>query len=259
MILKYMCLILFNYKNHDKYKLILAGNRDEFYERPTEKATWWGKDNHILSGRDTKSGGTWLGLTKDGKFISVTNYRDPKDMKNDRRSRGEITYNFLTCGYEVNTFAEKLAETKREYNGYNLIFGDVDNIFYFSNKDGGFKKVTEGLHGLSNHYLDTPWKKVEKGKKLLSQIIKDKEISHGKLFRMLADDEKAADNELPSTGVPLDWERVLSPMFIKSESYGTRASTVLLIDYDNNVSFTEKTFLPDGESSTVKFEFKLDI
>lgn len=249
----HMCLILFAYKNHPKYDLILAANRDEFYARPTGEARWHGSKPNILAGVDHHAGGTWMGISECGKFAALTNYRNPADMQPHKASRGRLVKDFLTDGLTAPSYAGILNETAEQYNGYNLIFGCMDSLNYYSNKTQETIPLGRGLYGLSNHLLDTPWPKVAKGKANLQNII-SAPFKREDLFHMLADSASAPDETLPETGVGIEKERMLSPMFIKSETYGTRCSTVLTIDKDGSVSFTERTYGRAGVSDA-HFEF----
>jgi len=239
-----MCLILFSYKKHKKYKLILAANRDEFYARPTGPVSRWSGGSGIIAGKDLEAGGTWMGLANNGRFAALTNFRNPKMIKNDALSRGFLVSNFLE---EKNNSPEDylvhVAAQKNLYNGFNLLAGDTEDLYYFSNHEGVVRKIEPGLHGLSNHLLDTPWPKVEKGKKYLERLI-DSECfeNHEKIFAFLEDSELPPDQLLPETGMGIDWERILAPLFIKSEIYGTRSSSFLLVNYDNKGIFAEKTW-----------------
>lgn len=237
-----MCLILFAYDSHPDYRLIVAANRDEYYERPTEGARW--RDS-VLSGIDLLAGGTWLGLTRGGRFAALTNYRSPAEHVHGKASRGELVHKYLHTGEEAETYAKELETHRETYNGYNLLFGSVDDIWWFSNKANGYVRLTPGVYGLSNHLLDTPWPKVERGKKLLKNAIAEGPAPE-KLISILEDTHYPPENTLPSTGVKPEVEKMLSPMFIKSDGYGTRSSTVIMAGRDGRVSFTEKTHDGNG-------------
>ncbi len=238
---KRMCLILFSNAQHPRYKLILAANRDEFLARPTEPATFWEAYPDILAGRDVKAGGTWMGITKNLRFAAITNYRDPAAEKQDAPTRGRLVLDFLSSTTAPDTYLQQLQTGANAYNGFNLLVGDPENIWYYSNREDVVRQVEPGLHGLSNHLLDTPWPKVEKGKVRLQTAIDEASFSSEALLDVLSDATPAPDAHLPETGVPLAWERILSPMFIKAPNYGTRASTILLVDHDGEVTFVERT------------------
>ena len=255
-----MCLILFNFKAHPRYRLILAANRDEFYARPTETAGFWADAPLILAGRDAVHGGTWLGITKTGRFAAVTNYRDPQ-WAAGIKSRGDLTANFLKSGESPENYLREIERSKNDYSGFNLLVGDfskgANELFYYSNRGAKIEKVSAGIHGLSNALLDTNWHKVENGKARLTEILGDSaKIRAGQLFEMLADRRAASDEELPETGVGIERERVLSSAYIAVENYGTRLSSVLLIDETGEVVFTEKTYV--GAVGEVNYKFSIE-
>lgn len=237
-----MCLILFAYNMHPKYKLIVAANRDEFYNRPTAPTHFWEDDPEILAGRDLEKNGTWMGVTKKGRFAALTNFRDPKEITSGKRSRGELVTNALQYQGDIKEYMQSLEKSNELYPGYNLLAGNVDELHYYSNIGQKQLKVTPGIYGVSNHLLNTEWPKIQMGKSGLTRIIHDNpEDLVERLLTLLQRTDQAPDNKLPKTGVSLEWERLLSPMFIKSENYGTRSSTVLLMD-DNEMSYVERVF-----------------
>lgn len=252
-----MCLILFAYKCHPQYKLIVAANRDEFYARPTEPAHFWSENTNILAGRDLEQMGTWMGITKSGRFAALTNYRDPAALLKNARSRGELVSNYLLDISSPGRYMEKVQKKSHLYNGFNLLVGDMETLLYYSKNENKIRPVIPGIHGLSNHILNTPWPKVIKGKKYLEEYIRSKQIIKPEdLFKILADSQQAQINDLPNTGIDLEWEKKLSAIFIKSLDYGTRSSTVLLIDYNNRALFKERNFWQKGEKwEEVFFEF----
>lgn len=247
-----MCLIIFSYKNHPKYKLIFASNRDEFYDRPTSALSWWRGRRNILAGQDKKNGGTWLGLAKDLRLAAITNFRDLKNVSENAPSRGLLVRNFLESDETPLQYLENIKEKGAKYNGFNLIVGNKSCLYYYSNVNNTIVKIKAGLHGLSNKFLNTPWPKVQKGKNEFEKILKQKEPYSDMIFELLKDTSKPPDNQLPDTGVGLDLERVLSPLFIKSKVYGTRASSIVLIDNLDNVTFIEKSYVKNalGEFET---------
>ncbi len=253
-----MCLILCAYRSHSLYPLIIAANRDEFYERPSAPAAFWDDEPHILAGRDLLEGGTWLGVTESARIAAITNYRDPLSHRSNAPSRGLMVSDFLRGDEDPEEFIERIRPTAKGYNGFNIIVGDLSHLFYFSNRGDVFQEIEPGIHGLSNHLLDTPWPKVERGRALLAEIISgDANPSAGAVFHILADITRPDDALLPDTGVGLERERILSPLFIKSSGYGTRSSTVVFVDRNNTVRFTERTFEPaTGKEETRTFELK---
>ncbi len=256
-----MCIILFAKNQHPRYKFVLAANRDEFYERPTAIADFWQDAPEILAGRDLVHGGTWLGITKNGRFAAVTNYRDPNAPKGSR-SRGKLVSDFLQSDEKVEDYLQNIAGIADEFTGFNLIAGsfseDVE-IGYFSNRSDGVKILDDGIYGLSNHLLDTAWQKVTSGKELLREILSAEEIETEKLFEILAVQKIADDKDLPNTGIGIERERVLSPIFIETPIYGTRCSTVLLFENSGKVVFAERTFEGDPQEwNEVSFSLTTD-
>jgi uncharacterized protein with NRDE domain len=255
-----MCLILFSYGLHPEYPLILTGNRDEFYDRPTQPLGYWTDTPHILAGRDLKGNGTWLGTTLTGKVAAITNFRDPGTLKDDAPSRGGLIKNFL-CGTDSpRAYLTQVKKTGHHYNGFNLIAGDENELWYYSNQGGGVVEVAPGMHGLSNHFLDTPWPKVEKGKSTVAPVFSMPVIDIEAVFDILADSSFPPISQLPDTGVGEAWERLLSPLFIVSDTYGTRSSSIVLIHKTGLVTFVERTYTPEEKGKirqhTLTFKFK---
>ncbi|OQW96530.1 MAG: hypothetical protein BWK74_08350 [Desulfobacteraceae bacterium A6] len=243
-----MCLILLSYSNHPSYRLILAANRDEFYDRPTAPLGFWDEAPHVLAGKDLKSGGTWLGITKAGRICAITNFRDPAVQLIDAPSRGFLVENFLKGSESPQIYLQKVKEAGERYNGFNLLAGDESGIFCCSNRSEDIIRLSPGLYGLSNHLLDTPWPKVARGKMCLENILSSNEIDCESIFKLLSDRNMPPDSDLPDTGVGLEWERILSPLFINSDIYGTRSSSIVLIG-KNNITFMERTYIKDGSNS----------
>lgn len=239
-----MCLIFIALKSHSKYKLIVAANRDEFYNRKTQSASFWSDHPQILGGRDLQAMGTWLGMTRGGRIAMVTNFRDLKNIRESAPSRGKLVTDFLTGKASGEDYLKKVESKAHLYNGFSLIAGTVDALYYLSNYRDGVILLNSGLFGLSNHLLETPWPKVEKGKQEIQRLLKDSVIQVNDLFSVLSDETVMPDEKLPDTGVGLAWERALSAAFIKSDGYGTRSSTVILVDYNNQVSFHERVYDP---------------
>jgi len=239
-----MCLVLFAYDCHPRYKLVMAANRDEFYERPALPADFWPDDPAILAGRDLREGGTWMGLTRGGRFAVLTNFRDPSRFKADRKSRGHLVQNYLTSQLDPLAYIESLGKTTADYNGFNLLFGSTQTLFYYSNQQDALRPLEAGIHGLSNALLDDPWPKVTKGRTSLEKIIRHESFDKEDLFVLMADREQPADQDLPQTGVGLEMERILGPAFVTSPNYGTRVTTLLLVDHQNRVEYFERSFVP---------------
>ncbi len=225
-----MCLILFAWRAHPRYRLVLAANRDEYYARPAEAMAWW-DDAPLLAGRDLEAGGTWLGLARGGRFAALTNVRDPAAFVAGRPSRGQLVPDWLRHAGGVDGYLAALAARGADYNGFNLLAGDREALWYYGNRSGEPPcAVAAGIHGLSNHRLDTPWPKVHRGTEGLARLLDRDAVEPEALLELLADRTAAPDAELPDTGVGLEWERQLSPLFIETERYGTRCSTVLLLE-----------------------------
>jgi uncharacterized protein with NRDE domain len=254
-----MCLILLAIQSHPDYKLVIAANRDEFYDRPTAPAAFWDDEPGLLAGRDLRAGGTWLGITTKGRIAAITNYRDPPSIKSDAPSRGSLVTNFLSGQQSPVDYLEGLKRDAHNYNGFNLVVGEKHELYWYSNRGEGIRDLSTGIYGVSNRILDTPWPKVTRGKKMIRTLLyEEKKTAPEALFSILADHSVPDDNKLPDTGVGLEWERMLSPVFITSPDYGTRSSTLIFIDLNDRVTFIEKTFnsSPD-HSTTVKHEFRI--
>lgn len=254
-----MCTIIFAYDCHPKYQLVVAANRDEFYKRPTQAAAFWPEHEDLLAGKDLKEGGTWMGITTNGRFATLTNYRDPAAFNPAAQSRGHLVYNYLVDEAHPLAYIEAIVSQADLLNGFNLLLGDQESLYCYSNRDHSIRKVGRGVHGLSNSLLDDPWPKVAKGKKRLERILADDEINREDLFAMMADREEVPDEMLPQTGVSLEMERVLAPAFVMSPGYGTRTTTVLLMSRNGIVQFWERSFMPDGADkwNEVHYEFEI--
>lgn len=254
-----MCLIFLSLKQHPTYKLIIAANRDEFYNRQTATADFWKDHPNIIGGRDIEANGTWMGMTTSGMISMLTNYRDPKNINPKAPSRGQLVSDYLEQNSAPEEYLKQIEPKARAYNGFNILVGNQDEFYYLSNYKTGITRVTNGLHGLSNHLLETPWPKVKIGKQKLGLLQKASDISSEQLFEFLYDGERAADDQLPDTGIGLERERALSSMFIKSPGYGSRCSTIILVDQENKVEFSERVYdLSTFEYTTKTFRFGIE-
>lgn len=255
-----MCLILLAIRSHPQYKLIIAANRDEFYERPTAPAVFWDDAPYLLAGRDLRAGGTWLGITMQGRIAAITNYRDPASLKDQAPSRGQLVTGFLTGKKTPKRYLDMLDQESQEYNGFNLIVGDKESLYWYSNRGEARRPLDNGIYGVSNHQLDTPWPKVTRGKQMLQRALSGIDNAEPEMMlHMLEDRSIAGDESLPDTGVGLELERILSPIFIASPGYGTRSSTLILVDLDDQVTFIERTFNADQDHAvTIKQEFRIE-
>lgn len=251
-----MCLILFAYDRHPEYELVLLANRDEFFHRPTRQAGFWEDEPRILAGRDLKEGGTWLGVRPSGRLAAVTNVREPGRTVDAAESRGSLVKDFLASGMSSAAYAADVETRGDRFNGFNLLLWDGSDLSYVTNRpDARARSVAPGIHGLSNADLDTAWPKVESGKRELENVLKEGAIAAERLLDILRDDARAPDEKLPDTGVGLDLERVLSSRFIRSPDYGTRSSTVVLIERSGRIVFIEQTHVPpDVRPSIVEFD-----
>ncbi len=225
------------------YKLVLAANRDEFLVRPTEPLAFLDSRKTILAGRDLQGGGTWLGITSGLKLGALTNYRAVADNCLDAPSRGDILMNYFNGKIGAQDYIQSLAERGAKYNGFNVIIGDGEGLYYYSNRGPTPCAFEPGFYGLCNHLLDTPWPKIIRGKELLhSAMTAPGRIDHHSLFALLEDSWCPPQEKLPDTGIGLEWEQLLSSMFIDGETYGTRSSAVITIDADDRVEFSEKSY-----------------
>lgn len=254
-----MCLIFISINNHPKYKLVVVANRDEFYARNTAAADYWSDHKEILGGRDLQAKGTWMAMTKKGKIGMVTNYRDLKNINPHAPSRGHLVSDFLLNGDDALAYLKEIHVSANHYNGFNLVIGKADELYYYSNYQTKIKKLENGFHGLSNHLLDTPWPKVQRGKEKIQSIIARDIVLPIDLFEVMRDEQIAPDNQLPDTGLEIERERALSAMFIKTPQYGSRCSTVILIDRQNNVTFSERVYdLKTFAFADKRFDWQLE-
>jgi len=261
-----MCLLFLSYKSTPGCRLILAANRDEFLDRPTAPLGFLDEKNSIIGGRDLRDGGTWLGLTQAGKIAALTNFRQGGSNRQDRISRGKIVSEFLHSSETPEAFVNSLAINREQYNGFNLICGDEDQLVYYSNKAPGSRILGAGFYGLSNNILDVPWPKIVRGKRLLQRYVArpcDKELAKNRpeeIVGTLQDCHVPPDSELPDTGVGLPWERILGSIFIDAPGYGTRSSAVVFM-FDDHTIFHEVTYQRKNgvlkDPSWRKMEFEL--
>lgn len=254
-----MCLIHFQLHDHPHYKLIVAANRDEFYGRPTAGAHFWKDSPSVLAGRDLQQMGTWLGITKQGRFAALTNFRQFPEAGKKFISRGMIVRKYLEGKADPKSYFAELHEHYDWYDGFNIIAGGPDTLWYYSNREKKIKEITDGVHSLSNHLLDTPWPKTVRGKQELAAYTEANEIVRpDHLFEILLHAEEAPDEQLPDNGIDRELEKKLSASFIKMPDYGTRAATVLLIDKENHVTFAERTYNQTGYAGEKSFQFQIE-
>lgn len=243
-----MCLIVFALEAHPRYRLVLVANRDEEYARPTALAAPWEDAPGVIAGRDLRGGGTWLGVATGGRFAAVTNFHETVPPRQAAPSRGELVASFLTGDAPPSQHLRAISARSAEYNGFNLLLGDRRELVWFSNRAERPVVLEPGVYGLSNHLLDTPWPKVVRGKQALAALIEQGIAAAPEpLFQILAESDPAPDAELPDTGVERELERALSSLFIRTPVYGTRASTVLLVDRAGTATFVERSFAAGAE------------
>lgn len=238
-----MCLIVVGWRVHPDYPLVVAANRDEFYARPTAPLARWPDAPQVIGGIDLEAGGTWLGATDDGRFAAVTNVREP-GMSKGRRSRGGLTRDFLLGTASTADYAARIDGA--QYAGFNLLLSDGEALVYSSNRDAPPRILQPGIYGLSNHLLDSPWPKLLTARQRFSAALADLP-GQDHFFELLADHAVVDDDSLPNTGVPIEWERLLSAIFVKSADYGTRASTLIVQQADQSLTMREDSFGPHGK------------
>jgi uncharacterized protein with NRDE domain len=224
-----MCLIVFAWQVVPGAPLVAAGNRDEFYDRPATPAGWWDDHPQVYAGRDLRGGGTWMGVTRDGRFAAITNIRAPSEKRADAPSRGSLVADFLTGQASAEEYVAEISARAHLFNGFNLLVGDNSKLIWYSNgadDERNGRPLAPGVYGLSNGVLDAPWPKVVRTKAQFASLL-CQGAPEAAYFEMLTDTTPASDCRLPRTGVNVEWERILSAVCIESAGYGTRASTVV--------------------------------
>lgn len=253
-----MCLVVLGLHAHPLYPFVVAANRDEFVARPSAPAGYWREHGGLLAGRDLAAGGTWMGVTRSGRFAALTNVRDPRAFDPGAPTRGELVVRFLTGTDDPVTHVKALAADVSRRNGFNLLVARSGRLAWFSNAEGEPCEVGPGVHAVSNAVLDTPWPKVRRSAAGLAGILgRHDRIDPEELFALLADREPAPDEELPETGVGLAAERLLSSPFIAAPGYGTRGATLLLVSPAGRATFLERRF-DEGFRETGTARFELD-
>jgi uncharacterized protein with NRDE domain len=233
-----MCLVLIVWQMHPEHSCVVAANRDEFHARPAAPAGWWPDHPRILAGRDLEAGGTWLGLTRNGRFAALTNYRDAEQRRKDAPSRGELVVSLLESDATVAESLAHLSGISGAYNGFNIIFSDGKSLGIYESVRATGRELQPGIYGLSNHLLDTPWPKVQIAKSRLEAALLEPG-DDASMLELLRDDQPAPDGLLPQTGVSLEWERLLSSAFVRAPDYGTRCSTIIRIGPQGRAYFAE--------------------
>lgn len=252
-----MCLITFAYQCHPEYSFILLANRDEFYQRPSDPLAYWDDQPDILAGRDREKLGTWLGINNKGAFTAVTNYRDGARPSGTLRSRGELTANYLSSDASAVAYVQQLEGSKAQFGEFNLLLADHSGLYSCASRTTGAQKLEPGIYALSNALLDTPWPKLKEVKQNLADQLKQKELNTNSLLKIMRNPTMAHDSDLPSTGISKEWEKQLSSIFIQLETYGTRATTILLQKPNGTTHIIEQNYNANGP--TEQKEFLMDI
>lgn len=254
-----MCLIFLAWRKHPDYRLVVAANRDEFYARPTAPANYWPDAPELLAGRDLEAGGTWLGVSRAGRFAALTNYRKGGGRMQNAPTRGRLVSDFLVSASTPDEYLQSLAQRAAAYNGFNLLVGDRERLCWFSTHGGEPMELEPGVYAVSNDLLDTPWPKVLRGKKAFERLLSEGEIDRPAMFDLLLDRRVAEDAALPDTGIGLARERTLSPIFITAGDYGTRSSTLVLVGADGDVAFEEQSHDPGSDATgTLRYAFRIE-
>src|SRR4051812_14289687 len=252
-----MCLILVAWRVHPEFPCVIAANRDEYFGRPTAEADWWHAPEEILAGRDLQAGGTWLGVTRSGRFAALTNFRDPAALRADAPSRGALVTGFLSAAGSTAEGLEDIAQRAAACNPFNVLCSDGRELGVYESTLAAGRILTPGVYALSNHLLDTPWPKVTQAKSRLAEALADLPRSAA-MLDLLRDTEPAADEELPRTGVSLELERMLSSAFVRSEGYGTRCSTIVTVDAAGASTFAEWTWDASGAlAGMTRYHFQM--
>lgn len=254
-----MCLLVLAWQVHPRYRLVVAANRDEFHERPTAAMAKWPPPDDIIAGRDLRAGGTWLAMDRARRFGIITNFRDLQRPAPGAPSRGNLIPNYLRNEGGAERYLKELQPGAGGYSGFNLLLTDSDSLWYASNRADQFaKRLPAGIYGLSNEFLDTPWPKLQRVRRRFDPLLlQGGEVSKSELLAILSDSTQAGINEeLPKTGVSPEWEQLLSSPFIRNEDYGTRCSTIVLLEPGGAASLTERRFDSAG-SVIAETEFTL--
>lgn len=254
-----MCILFIAVNQHPDYPLIIAANRDEFHARLTQTSHFWADYPDMLAGKDLQAGGTWLGINRIGNFSALTNIRAPSLERFDAQTRGELVVQALHNKSSWEAHTAHLSDTAQNYNGFNLVYGHWQQLHVFNSHTSEHNLLTDGVYGLSNAQLNTPWPKTQQGVTALNQLCQQElPLSVDALFAILTDTTKAQDEHLPDTGIAKPWEKLLSSVFIQSPDYGTRCSTVITVDQQQHLTWQERSYDSSGDiTSTQQFDFDI--
>jgi len=252
-----VCLIVFAYRYHPEYNLILAANRDEFYARPTRSMQFWPEQDSVLAGQDLEQGGTWLGISQTGRFSAITNHRDGRNRENGTLSRGLLPLDFIRSNRTATDFAAQTQLT--QYAGFNQLLGDESGLFYLSNRSDQQQRIAPGIHGLSNALLNTSWPKLDSRKQQLQLLLDQGQLDGAQFIELMADRQTYPQDQLPDTGISMEWEQALSSSFIQMDNYGTRATTVILQKHNGETEVIEQNYDVTGRTERFSYQFQVPI
>jgi uncharacterized protein with NRDE domain len=241
-----MCLIVFAHRVHPDFPLLVAANRDEYHARPARPLHAWKSVPGLYAGLDEQAGGTWLGLHESGRFAAITNHRNPPSTPQQPRSRGLLALDYLGGDDSADDYLQRLSAEAGSYAGFNLLLGDGDALYYYSNIAGARRRLEPGIYGVSNALLNTPWPKLMRAKRGIAAAL-EAGPQHHSLQAAVASRTTEPDDQLPDTGLGVEQERMLSAQFILSPAYGTRATTTLMVDGAGNADLLEHSYNAAGE------------
>ena len=257
-----MCLLAFSWQPDEEDVLTLVANRDEFYQRPTLPVHFWEDHDHILGGKDLEAKGSWLAVSRKGRFAALTNYREVPPSKGKREappskgkiSRGALVKDFLAEDASPEAYLSSIIQNKDRYAGFNLLLGTQQQLYYYSNRLGSdqFQTLSPGIYGLCNSLLDTPWPKLLAARNQLAELLHAKALPE-QFIEMMRDSSQAKDELLPETGIGTTAERLLSSCFIASDNYGTRNTSVIRLHQSGALQWTEQNYQPAGEAGVRLF------
>lgn len=245
-----MCILFFAIKQHPNYPVIICANRDEFHQRPTQAMHWWtnhddSPTNNVLAGKDLQAGGTWLGLNNQGRFSALTNFRQPELFDKNKQSRGELVLQALA--HQDDEMISTLTKSSNNYNGFNLVFGQLNRLMCFNSVSQEQQALSSGFHSLCNGALDDIWPKMALGQSRLADATKAPSLDIEQLFYLMKSEQQAKTEQLPNTGLPLNWEQLLSSIFITSSEYGTRTTNIITLDNKGNIAIYDRSFNAAGD------------